>query len=100
MGVDKDQLCSRCTKTFKGHFLKSQVTNSSIFKAELLSLCSSTVVYDIQFSSSVSTFSNVKNNAENVKGCEYFLHCIYDQFNVILMDKKVCFSFKDKDISK
>ena len=28
------------------------------------------------------------------------LHCISDQFDVILMDQKICFSFKNKDISK
>jgi SNF2 family DNA or RNA helicase len=27
------------------------------------------------------------------------LHCISDQFDVLLIDKKNCFSFKNKDIS-
>ena len=51
MGVDKEELSSRCTKTFTGHFLKSGVTNLSTFKAELPSHCSSTAVYDIPFAS-------------------------------------------------
>ena len=51
MGVDKEELSRRCFKTFKGHFLKSGL---STFKAELLSHCSSTVVYEISFSSSES----------------------------------------------
>ena len=47
MGVDKEEMSSRYTKTFKGHFIKSEVTSLSTFKAELLSHCSSTAVYDI-----------------------------------------------------
>jgi hypothetical protein len=35
MGVDKEELSSMCTKTFKSHFLKSGVTSLSTFKAEL-----------------------------------------------------------------
>ena len=49
MGVDKGELSSRCTKTFKGHFLKSEFTSLSTFKAQLLSHCSSAEVYDIPF---------------------------------------------------
>jgi hypothetical protein len=50
MGVDKEELSRRCTKIFKGHFLKSGV-KSLTFKAELLSHCFSTAAYDIPFSS-------------------------------------------------
>ena len=60
MGVDNEEISSRFTKTFKGHFLKSEVTILSSFKAQLLSHCSSTVVYDISFFSSESLLlSNV-----------------------------------------
>ena len=68
MGVDKEELSTRFTKTFKGHFLKSGVTSLSTFKAELLSHCSSTPVYDIQFSSFwLSTFIRCKKH--NFKFC-------------------------------
>ena len=51
---------------FKGHFFKSKVTNLSTFIGELLSICSSTVVYDIQFCSSESLLlSNVNNPISN-----------------------------------
>jgi hypothetical protein len=60
MGIDKEELSSRFTKKFKGHFLKREVTNVSTFKTELLSHCSSTVVYDMPFSGSVSTFVQCK----------------------------------------
>ena len=67
MGVDKEELSSRFTKIFKGHFLKWGVKGLATFKAELLSHCSSTAVYDIPFSSSVSLLlSNVKNIISNV----------------------------------
>ena len=63
MGVDKEELSSRCTKTFKGHFLKSWVIFSNVslstFKAKLLSHCSSTVVYDIPISSSTFIASSL-----------------------------------------
>jgi hypothetical protein len=66
MGVDKEELSSRCTKIFKSHSLKNGVTNLT-FKAELLSHCSLTAVCDIQFSSYASLlFSNVKNTISNV----------------------------------
>lgn len=45
-GVDKEELSSMCTKTFKGNFLRSDFTSLSTFKADLLSHCSSTTVYD------------------------------------------------------
>jgi hypothetical protein len=45
-GVDKEKLSSRCTKTFKGHFLQSVVKSLSNIKAELLCHCYLTVVYD------------------------------------------------------
>ena len=37
MGVDKEEHSCRCTKIFKGHFLKSEVTSLSTFKAEFIS---------------------------------------------------------------
>ena len=67
MGVDKEELSCRCTKTFKGHFLKSQVISLSTFKAELPSHCSLTVVYDIPLCSSESLLlSNVKNKIKTL----------------------------------
>ena len=66
MGVDKEELSSRFTRTFQGHFLKSEDTSLLTFKTELLSNCSSTVVYDIPFHSSESVLlHNVKNTISN-----------------------------------
>ena len=45
-GINKEKLSSRCTKTFDGHFLQSEVKSLSTIKAELLSHCSLIVVYD------------------------------------------------------
>ena len=67
MGVDKEALSGSCTKTLKGNFLKSDFTSLSTFKAELLSHCSSTVTYDVSFSSRVSTFIQCKKH--NFKCC-------------------------------
>jgi hypothetical protein len=62
MGVDKEELSIRCIKQFKGHFLNSVVTSVSTFKAEFLSNCSLTAVYEITFSSAVCLLSNIKKH--------------------------------------
>jgi hypothetical protein len=64
-GTKKSSPVGRCIKTFKGHFHKSEVTNSSTFKAECIIHCSSTVVYDIPFSSSMSTLLNILKTISN-----------------------------------
>jgi hypothetical protein len=73
MGVDKEGLSNSSTKTLKGHFLKSEFTSLSTFKAKLLSHFSSIVVYDIPFCRSESLLlSNVKNTISNVATYDRF----------------------------
>jgi hypothetical protein len=60
MGVDKEELFTRY-QNIQRSFPISEFTSVSYFKAELLSHCSSTMQYDIQFCSSESLLlSNVK----------------------------------------
>ena len=78
MGVHKKELTSRCTKYSRGHFLKSGVTSLSTFKAELLSHCPSTAVYDIKFSSSESLLLSNCGSAFHVKIACYPIWDMWD----------------------
>ena len=45
-------------------------------------------------------YEDIPLKKKSVSSYNIHLHCISDQFDIILMDKKKGFSFKNKDISK